>query len=184
VEDVKCAVRWIRAHAAEYSIDPDHIAVIGGSAGGHLAMMAGYSSDVPQLNGTCSADSVSSRVQAVVNLYGPTDLTTEYARTHKTTLSFFGQPYDSIPERYAQASPAAHITPDDPPTLIFHGTIDELVPVSQSDSLQKYLDKAGVPNQYHRLTWWPHTMDLAKPVNDYCQYYMNAFFEKYVPIEK
>jgi acetyl esterase/lipase len=183
VEDVKCAVRWIRAHAHDYLIDPDKIAVIGGSAGGHLALMIGYSPDVSGLDGECSADSVSSRVQAVVDLYGPADLTTEYARTHKTTLGFFGQTYDSIPELYAQASPAMYITADDPPTLIFHGTIDELVPVSQSDSLKQLLDRAGVPNEYHRLTWWPHTMDLAKSVNEYCQYYMNAFFEKHIPIK-
>jgi dipeptidyl aminopeptidase/acylaminoacyl peptidase len=67
--------------------------------------------------------------------------------------------------------------------LIFHGTIDELVPISQSDSLQKKLDRNGIYNEYHRLTWWPHTMDLAASVNEYCQYYMNAFFEKCVPIE-
>jgi acetyl esterase/lipase len=182
VEDVKCAVRWIRSHARDYHIDPDKIAVIGGSAGGHLAMMIGYSSDVPALDGQCPADSVSSRVQAVVDLYGPVDLTTEYARTHKTTLSFFGQPYDVIPQLYKQGSPTTYISADDPPTLIFHGSIDELVPVSQSDSLKKRLDRVGVPNEYHRLTWWPHTMDLAKPVNDYCQYYMTAFFKKYVPI--
>jgi acetyl esterase/lipase len=149
VEDVKCAVRWIRTHANDYLIDPNKIAVIGGSAGGHLAMMIGYSSDVSEFDGECGADSVSSRVQAVVNLYGPADLTTEYARTHKTTLSFFGQPYDLMSERYVRASPAWHITPDDPPTLIFHGTIDELVPISQSDSLKKKLDRAKyVPIDY------------------------------------
>ena len=183
VEDVKCAVRWIRAHAADYMIDPDKIAVIGGSAGGYLALMIGYLADVPELNGPCLEDTISSRIQAVVDLYGPVDLTTEYARTHKTVINFLDQPYDSIPQIYEQASPYTHITKDDPPTLIFHGTIDELVPVSQSDSLKKKLDRLGIANEYHRLKWWPHTMDLAKSVNDYCQYYMNAFFEKYVPIK-
>jgi len=183
VEDVKCAVRWLRAHAGEYHIDPNKIAVIGGSAGGHLAMMIGYSSDVAELNGECGADSVTSRVQAVVNLYGPANLTTEYARTHKLTVNFIGQPYDSIPKIYQQASPFSYLTEDDPPTLIFHGTKDELVPVSQSDSLKRMLDATGIINEYHRLKWWPHTMDLAQSVNEYCQYYMNAFFEKHVPLE-
>jgi len=83
---------------------------------------------------------------------------------------------------YQKASPIHFITEDDPPTLIFQGTIDELVPVRQSDLLKKKLDGVGVPNEYHRLTGWPHTMDVAEPVNRYCQHYMNAFFEKYIPI--
>lgn len=184
VEDVKCAVRWLRTHAAGYHIDPHKMAVIGGSAGGHLAMMIGYSADVKEFDKDCAADSVSSRVQVVVNLYGPTDLTTEFAIKQKSLLEFIGQPYDSAAEIYRQASPLTYITGDDPPTLIFHGTIDDTVPVRQSDILKDALDKAGVANEYHRLKGWPHTMDLAVSVNRYCQYYMNAFFEKYIPIKK
>ncbi|HDL19613.1 MAG TPA: alpha/beta hydrolase [Bacteroidetes bacterium] len=184
VEDVKCAVRWLRTHAAEYHIDTNKMAVIGGSAGGHLAMMIGYSADVKEFDKDCEVDSVSSRVQAVVNLYGPTDLTTEFAIKQKSLLEFIGQPYDSAAEIYRRASPLTYITSDDPPTLIFHGTIDDTVPVGQSDILKAALDKAGVANEYHRLKGWPHTMDLAVSVNNYCRYYMNAFFEKYIPIEK
>ncbi len=183
VEDVKCAVRWIRAHAAEYSIDPNKIAVIGGSAGGHLSMMVGYSSDVPDFDIDCDMDSISSKPQAIVNLYGPVDLTTEYAHTHKLTVNFIGQTWEENPDAYKKASPISYITPDDPPTLTFHGTKDELVPIRQADMLQEKLEEAGVENEYHRLKWWPHTMDLAKPVNDYCLYYMQKFFEKHVPIQ-
>ena len=75
VEDVKCAVRWLRANAEKRGIDPNKIGVAGGSAGGHLAMMIGYSSDVPELEGKGGHAETSSRVQAVVDLYGPTDLT-------------------------------------------------------------------------------------------------------------
>ena len=67
-----------------------------------------------------------------------------------------------------------------PPTLICQGTIDNLVPVSQSDSLHVWLDRAGVPNEYHRLKGWPHTMDMAQKVFDYCSRYMDAFFRKYL----
>src|SRR3954469_23609321 len=81
VEDTKCAVRWIRANAEKLGVDPNKIGVAGGSAGGHLAMMIGYSSDVPQLDGKGGHANVSSRVQAVVDLYGPTDLTDEAAKT-------------------------------------------------------------------------------------------------------
>jgi len=182
VKDVKCAVKWIRAHADEYMIDPAKIAVIGGSAGGHLSMMIGFSSDETEFEGECGCDSVSSRVQAVVNLYGPSDLTTEYALSRREVTDFIEPSFDEAPELYQKASPIHFITEDDPPTLIFQGTIDELVPVRQSDLLKKKLDGVGVPNEYHRLTGWPHTMDVAEPVNRYCQHYMNAFFEKYIPI--
>ncbi len=169
VEDVQAAVQWVREHSAEYMINPEKIALIGGSAGGHLAMMVGYADEKTE-----------HKVQAVVNLYGPTDLTTEYARNREECLSFIGESYQERPDLYLIASPRTHISQDDPPTLIFHGTIDSLVPVSQSDSLHRCLDRASVPNEYHRLKGWPHTMDLSTKVNFYCQYYMDAFFKRYL----
>lgn len=178
VQDVKCAVQWIKTHAGEYMINPDKIAVIGGSAGGHLAMMLAYS-DENEFTDECP-DSISCKVQAVVNIYGPTDLTTEYARNRSECLQFLKKTYQEAPDLYRAASPKAYISANDPPTLIFHGTIDSLVPVSQSDSLHKWLDQAGVPNEYHKLKGWPHTMDLSVKVNNYCQYYMDAFFIKYL----
>ena len=183
VEDVKCAIRWIRTHAKDYQIDADKIAVIGGSAGGHLAMMIAYSSDVKEFDKGCDSDSVSSKVQVVVNLYGPSDLTTEYAIAQSSPQKFIGGLYKTDSTKYKEASPLFYITPDDPPTLIFHGTIDDLVPVTQSDKLKQKLDEMGVPNEYHRLEGWPHTMDLAVSVNEYCQFYMTKFFEEYIPID-
>ncbi len=184
VEDAKCAVRWIRAHAADYNIDPQNIAVIGGSAGGHLAMMVGYSSDIPDFDVQCIEDSISSSVQAVVNLYGPVDLTTDYTKGHSLVNNFIGKSYEENPVGYELASPIKYISNDDPPTLIFHGTIDDLVPVSQADSLKKNLDKAGVANEYYRMKGWPHAMDMAQPVNDYCKNKMMIFFNRYVPLPK
>jgi len=178
VEDVKSAVQWIQAHSEAYMINPEKIALIGGSAGGHLAMMVAY--DDKNTMGTACADSHNGSVQAVVNLYGPTDLSTDYARHRDEVLQFLGKTYQEAPSLYEAASPRTHISEDDPPTLIFHGTIDALVPVSQSDSLHKWLDQTGVPNDYHRLKGWPHTMDLSKKVNEYCQFYMDAFFKRYL----
>jgi len=180
VEDVTCAVRWVKAHADDYGVDPERIALIGGSAGGHLAMMAGYTQDNPDFVVGCS-DTINSDIKAIVNLYGPTDLTTPYARQRNEVTSFLGvSSYSDDPDLFLRASPKHYISPDDPPTLIFHGTIDSLVPISQSDSLDAWLTKVGVPHEYHRLKGWPHTMDLATKVNEYCQFYIDRFLEKYL----
>ena len=180
VEDAKCAVRWMRTNAASLHVDPERIAVIGGSAGGHLSLMVGYSADADVLEGTGGHNGVSSRVAAVVDLYGPVDLTTPYARTHDLVTDFIGQPYEDASELYELASPLTHVTEDDPPTLIFHGTLDDLVFVRQSDWLAARLDEAGVPHRYERLEGWPHTMDAAQVVNDYCVECMLEFFEEHL----
>jgi acetyl esterase/lipase len=181
VEDVQCAIRWIRKNAESYGIDPDRMALVGGSAGGHLAMMAGYTSDGSTFHNGCSdLDSVSASVKAIVNLYGPYDLTTPYAIGRDEVKDFLDGNYEDMPKVYEEASPKWHLTSDDPPTLIFHGTIDSLVPISQADSLASALSKAGVPYDYHRLKGWPHTMDISSKVNAYCQFYMDRFFEKYL----
>ncbi|MGE5294112.1 MAG: alpha/beta hydrolase fold domain-containing protein [Solirubrobacterales bacterium] len=180
VEDVKCAVRWLRANAGTYQVDPNRIAVSGNSAGGHLAMMAGYSDD-PSLEGSGGHSNVSSRVCAVVNFYGPTDLTTEYARKQGLVTDFLGgKTFEEAPEVYRLASPLSHLTKDDPPTLIFQGTIDTLVPVAQADALAERLKELGIDCVYERYEGWPHTMDLAEAVNRRCVYQMEEFFKKHL----
>ncbi|MCA9048978.1 MAG: alpha/beta hydrolase [Planctomycetaceae bacterium] len=176
VEDAKCAVRWLRKNAAQYHVNPDRIGVAGGSAGGHLSMMVGYANDRPELEGTGGQPEVSSRVQAVVNFYGPTDLTTPYARSHDLVTGFIGRSFDEAPEQYRLASPLEHLTADDPPTLTFHGTLDSLVPVSQADALVAKQKELGIMTRYERLEGWPHAMDAAQVVNDYCFPRMLAFF--------
>ena len=178
IQDAKCAVQWIHAHARKFRIDPEQLALIGGSAGGHLSMMVGYSSDDTTWGADCDPAFPGSRVRAVVNLYGPVDLTTEYGRSHSLTKGFIGHPYQEHPELYRRASPRFYISQDDPPTLTFHGTIDGLVPISQADSLDRWLEKAGVYHEYHRLEGWPHAMDLARPVNEYVQSRMLEFLNR------
>ena len=181
LNDVNCAIKWIKANSDKYFIDPNKIAVIGGSAGGHLAMMLGYSQGSPKFENECLDNKYNTSVQAIVNIYGAYDLTTEYAREQSSVKYFLGKKYVDDPSIYSEASPSTYVSSDDPPTLIFHGTLDELVPVSQADSLNNALSRLGVPVEYHRLEGWPHTMDLNVEVNEYCQYYMDRFFEKYVP---
>lgn len=185
IHDVKCAVRWMRAQAKKYHIDPKRIAAIGGSAGGHLSMMLGYSAGVAELEGQGGWPDQSSAVQAVVNLYGPTDLTVEVARTHPTVVEFMGgKSYDDHPEMYKLASPLHHLDKDDAPTLILHGTIDDLVPIEQADMLAGRLAELGIPYDYDRLHGYPHTMDVAKEVNLRCRWFINRFLERQFKMTK
>ena len=180
VEDVKCAVRWMRANADEIGVDPDRIAVIGGSAGGYLALMAGYAPDVPELEGTGGHEGVSSAVRVVVDLYGPPDLTVPIDRDNPIVTDFMGATYEELRDHYALASPLHHLDPSDPPTLIMHGTIDQILPVTHSDALAEKLLELGLPYWYDRVDGWPHTMDLAPAVNERTLYLMDAFFERYL----
>ncbi|OHB73994.1 MAG: hypothetical protein A2Z25_05710 [Planctomycetes bacterium RBG_16_55_9] len=183
VHDVKCAVRWLRANAAKYQVDPKRIVVSGNSAGGHLSMMIGYSDD-PSLEGGGGNNGASSRVCAVVNFYGPTDLTTDFTRKQGVVEDFMGgKTFDEASDVYKLASPLFHLTKDDPPTLIFHGTIDGTVPIVQADKLADELKRLGIEYVYERYDGWPHAMDLAEAVNRRCVYQMDQFFKKHIPID-
>ena len=147
-------------------------------------MMLGYADD-PALEGKSGHDGVSSRVSAVVNIYGVYDMTTRIAKESDAVKSFLqGKSFEEAPELYRQSSPMVHLDKDDPPTLILHGTIDETVPVAQSDRLAAHLKRLKIPHVYGRLDGWPHTMDLAKPVNDYCQAMMDRFFAEHLPLPR
>ena len=181
IEDITDAVKWFFGNGDTYGYDPDRIALIGGSAGGHLAMLAAYGWG----NSDNNADSIRStgaghKIKAVVDIYGPYDLTTEYARNHPLVTSFIAHSYEEAPELYKEASPKQYIDKNDPPTLIFQGTSDNLVPVSQSDNLKAHLDSLGVPCVYYRLPFWPHAMDVVHRVNEYCQLKMEDFFNQYL----
>lgn len=180
VEDCKCAVRWMRTSAVDLGVDPDRIAVAGGSAGGHLAMMVGYTADVEDLEGDGGHDGVSSSVQCVVNIYGPADLTTDFVRTNaganRMVSQFLGASIDDDLPLYQHASPLTHLDKSDPPTLILHGTTDDIVLIRQADMLAEKLKDVEVPYIYDRLAGWPHAMDIAQPVNDRCVWLMERFF--------
>ena len=180
VEDVICAIRWIKANGSEYGIDSSKVALVGGSAGGHLAMMAAYSADELYFSSGCDDSDISTGVQAIVNLYGPTDLTTDFAIAQEATKYFLGETYDKNPEIFVKASPLTYISPGDPPTLTMHGSIDKVVPIYQGDVLDKILKQNDVTHEYHRLQGWPHTMDATVPVNEYVQNVMTNFFKKWL----
>jgi acetyl esterase/lipase len=181
VEDAKCAVRWLRANAKQFHVNPEKIAVAGGSAGGHLALMVAYAPDAPELEGKGGYGDVSSRAQAVVSLYAPTDLTAESARTEGVVVRFLGgKTIEEEPDLYKLASPISHVTKDDPPTLLLHGSIDDTVTIDQSELLVEALQKSGVKFEYDRVEGWPHAMDLEPDVNQHCMMKMFEFLEKHL----
>ena len=180
VEDAKCAVEWLAANAVRYHIDTDNIALIGGSTGGYLALMIAYTQGADKFNGNCSTNKTNYNIKAVVDLYAPVDLTDKQVIEKTDAEQFIGKPYSAAPRLYEKASPLNYITGNAPPTLIFHGTIDDIVPIEQSETLESKLKEAGVPVEYHSMKGWPHFMEAGKKVNDYCRFYMTNFFTKYL----
>ena len=146
VQDVKCAIRFLRAHAEKYGLDPDHIAVSGISAGGHLALMLGVTQKEDGLEGDGGWPEQSSAVQAVVAYYPRTDLAADgFSETvQKDHVNFLGGTAAEVPEQYRQASPLTYVTPGDAPTLILQGTKDPRVPLTQTTRMIEALTKAGV----------------------------------------
>lgn len=181
VEDVTDAFMWLFENGEKYGYDPNRIAVVGGSAGAHLALLAGYGwQNSRNLAGGTRNPAENRRIKAVVDIYGPVDLTTPYARNQPLVQSFLGHSFEENPALYREASPMAYLSDSVPPTMILHGTSDKLVPVSQSDVLKNRLDSIGIPCEYYRVPLWPHAMDIAKRVNDFSKKHMEAFFERHL----
>lgn len=140
VADVRLAIRHIRSQAERFGIDPNRIGVCGGSAGGHLSLILGSLGDDGDANGKTALDKVSSRVQAVVAYFPPTDIR-EYVNNKTLSTSF---PAIVFPDDQADdVSPLLAVTPDDAPTLLIHGDKDELVPISHSERYNDAMKKAG-----------------------------------------
>jgi acetyl esterase/lipase len=148
IEDVKCAVRYLRANAAKYGIDPKRIGVVGSSAGGHLALLVATAHESAGLEGSGGWDGVSSRVSAVVSWFGPADFSvgpTAFERGKgPSIIAFLGGTPEQRPQNYKTASPVTWVSEDDPPLLMLHGSEDTTVPFDQSVRMEKAYRKAGL----------------------------------------
>ncbi|QNN22398.1 alpha/beta hydrolase [Planctomycetales bacterium ZRK34] len=153
IHDAKAAVRWLRAHAAEYGYDPNRIGVAGGSAGGHLAALLGTTIHSKPHEGTVGdCLQTSSAVQAVCDTLGPTDLL-DYEdcqmkqAADDLVAKLLGGSVKQQPTLARLASPLYFVDQSDPPFLIVHGRLDPLVPVSQAERLHNAQRKAGAPTE-------------------------------------
>ncbi len=144
LDDVQRAVRWVRANASKYGVDPQRIGAFGHSAGAQLASLLGM--EDTRDNSDAALAKYSSKVEAVVDVSGPTDFTTDRdAEGDKFLTGFLGADYAKHEEVWREASPAFHAAKTDAPFLIVHGTKDEEVPMAQSQELYDKLKAAGVP---------------------------------------
>jgi acetyl esterase/lipase len=158
IEDCKCAIRFLRAHAEKYNLDVDRIAVGGSSAGGHLVALLGTSGGVPELEGKGGWPDHSSSVQAVIDLYGPTDFELFVTAKGYESHNRDGSPESKLlgggevlknPEGIQRVNPITYIDRTDPPFLIIHGSADRTVPPNQSQALHAALKEAGVECELH-----------------------------------
>jgi len=150
IHDVKAAVRWLRANAVKYHIDPARIGVTGGSAGGHLAQFLGVTADVKEFEGDEGNLGQSSRVECVVNNYGPSDFTKSYGKSvdaAEVLPLFLGGNLEQARQKHIVASPLYWVTPNAAPTLCIHGTKDNYVAYEQAVWLVDKLLAAGVEAQ-------------------------------------
>jgi acetyl esterase/lipase len=147
VNDVKEAVRWLRANADKYHLDPHRVGVTGGSAGGHLAQFLGVTADVKQFEGDGGHRDRSSRVACVVNFFGPSDFTHSYGKSvdaAEVLPLFLGGNLEQARHRHIVASPLYWVTPHAAPTLCIHGTKDPYVAYEQAVWLVDRLKAADV----------------------------------------
>jgi acetyl esterase/lipase len=147
IEDCKTAIRSLRANADRYGIDPNRIAVLGESAGGHLALLTGMTKPEDGFEGK-SLPEQSSEVQAVVSVFGPTDLTL-YAQDDSAQRSvfqpMFGKKFSESSEPYIKASPIHYVRKGLPPILMLHGTSDRVVPIEHAKTLYQKLRDTNNP---------------------------------------
>jgi acetyl esterase/lipase len=159
VNDVKAAVRYLRANAARLGIDPERIGVMGGSAGGHLALFLGVTGGVAEFEGDGPNREQSSRVACVVSYYGPSDFTKSYGRSvdaAEVLPLFLGGDVNQARAMHIKASPLYWVTPDAAPTLAIQGTKDRFVNYEQSVWIIERLLQAGVPAELETIEGSDH----------------------------
>jgi acetyl esterase/lipase len=180
IEDVKCAVRYLRANAGKYGIDREHLGAVGFSAGAHLSMLLGVMDEKDGLEGAGGNADQSSKVQAVVAYFGPTDLAqADFPEAvHGMIRDFLGGTLDDKPQAYKAASPIHYVDKSDAAMLLFQGTKDVLVPYNQAYLMADAMTKAGVAGRVELLLGANHGWggsDMARTMSE-----TKVFFDEWL----
>jgi acetyl esterase/lipase len=181
IHDTKAAVRWLRANAKKYHIDPNNIGVTGGSAGGTLAQILGVTGDVKEFEGEGGNPEQSSRVKCVVNVYGANDFTKSYGKSvdaHEVLPLYLGGNLEKARPAHVRSSPLYWVTPNAVPTLCIHGTEDKYVHVEQAEMLVDKLKAASVEVELLKLEGAGHGFKGKDAAT--AEKAMIAFFDKHL----
>ena len=181
IYDVKAAVRWLRANADRYHINPDRIGAWGFSSGGHLASLLGVTGHLLALEGESGSPGYSSRVQAVVAAAAPSDFLCPGGQLlndgpSNEVIRLFGGTIHEREEQMRLGSPIYYINADAPPFFLIHGTRDEVVPFEQTERMYKALKAVGVEVTF-LPTEWDH--DWGTGWHEVAQHYL-AFFQRHL----
>ena len=174
VYDCQAAVRWLRANAEKYKVDPDRIGGYGYSAGGHLVALLGALDDDDLHESGLPAGAPSARLQVVVAGGAPCDFRMLPADSQRLAYWLGGTPAEK-PDAYEQASPNKYVTPDDPPMFFFHGAADDIVPIRSPKRMVERLKTAGVPVQFHEV---PEAGHMGAAVDRATMFEALAFVER------
>ena len=175
IEDVKAAIRWVRANATSLGFDPEKIAVVGHSAGGQLALFAAGTPNRQEFEGKGGTPGVSTQVVACCAYYPGTDVRPRPDGTANNLL-----PPGSDEAAHRAASPLTYITKDFPPTVIFHGTADTTIPLASSERLFKQLRDAMVPTEFHIIEGVPHVFDSNKEYAESAAALADFFMDRHI----
>ena len=174
IADCKSALRYIRKEATKYGIDPDHIAVGGGSAGGHLALVLGLSQNSPEMNKLGLYPGQSNKVDCIIDFYGAA----EFIIPRRMEVVSGATPEETA-RNIRAATPATYLAKDSPPVLVVHGDADTLVSLGTSKRLVEAMNHLGIPNEFIIVPGAPHAFDLQPKQMDLRPAVL-AFLKKYL----